>query len=74
MKLVSNPKEHPNAAPQTLKGIKTMFIESDPNRHPNHLKVRLFGATPDSRYVQDANESLPPGLDLLQDLSALYQA
>ena len=30
MKHVSNPKEHPDATPQTLKGIKTMFIESDP--------------------------------------------
>jgi hypothetical protein len=42
--------------------------------HPHYLKVRLFGATPDSRYVQDAKEPLPLGPDLLQDLSALYQA
>jgi len=50
------------------------ITESKPNRHPNHLKVRLFGATPDSRYVQDAKAPLPLGPDLLQDLSALYQA
>lgn len=42
--------------------------------HPNYLKVRLFGATPASRYVRDAKETLPLGPDLLQDLSALYQA
>jgi hypothetical protein len=42
--------------------------------HPTYLKVRLFGARPDSRYVGDAKETLPLGPDLLQDISALYQS
>lgn len=42
--------------------------------HPNYLKVRLFGATPQGRYVAGAKEPLPLAPDLLQDLSALYNA
>lgn len=42
--------------------------------HPDYLKVRLFGARPDSRYVPDAKQTLPLSHDLLQDLAALYQA
>lgn len=42
--------------------------------HPYYLKVRMFGARPDSRYVSDAKESLPLAPDLLQNLSALYEA
>ena len=41
--------------------------------HPNYLKVRRFGASPESRYVWDANKPVLLGPDLLQDLSALYQ-
>lgn len=41
--------------------------------HPNYLKVRLFGASSESRYVSDAKMPLLLGPDVLQDLSALYQ-
>lgn len=41
--------------------------------HPNYLKVRMFGASPESRYVWDAKTPVLLGPDLLQDLSALYQ-
>lgn len=41
--------------------------------HPNYLKVRMFGASPESRYVWDARTPVLLGPDLLQDLSALYQ-
>lgn len=42
--------------------------------HPHYLKVRMFGATPDSRYAPNAKGPLPLASDLLQDLSALYQS
>ena len=41
--------------------------------HPNYLKVRMFGVSPESRYVWDAKQPLLLGPDVLQDLSALYQ-
>ena len=40
--------------------------------HPSYLKVRLYGATSDRRYVRDPNQRLPFGPELLQTLSALY--
>ncbi len=42
--------------------------------HPSYLKVRLYGATSDRRYVRDPNQRLPFGPELLQSLSALYAA
>jgi hypothetical protein len=42
--------------------------------HPNYLKVRLFGAGPESRCVSGAKNPLPLGPDLLRDLSPLYRA
>ena len=41
--------------------------------HPHYLKVRVFGAGPESRYDRKARMALPFAPDLLQDLSALYQ-
>jgi hypothetical protein len=41
--------------------------------HPNYLKVRLFGASPDSRYTWNTRTPVILGPDLLQTLAALYQ-
>ena len=42
--------------------------------HPQYLKVRQFGESPAHRYVRETHCPLKFGPDLLQDLSALYQA
>lgn len=42
--------------------------------HPQYLKIRLFGAAPTGRCVWNAQTALLLGPELLQDLSALYQA
>ncbi len=41
--------------------------------HPNYLKVRMFGASPECRYVWDAKKPVLLAPDVLHDLSALYQ-
>ena len=41
--------------------------------HPNYIKVRMFGASPESRYVWDPNKPVLLGPDLLNHLSDLYQ-
>jgi hypothetical protein len=42
--------------------------------HPHYLKVRLFGVSPDRRYIRDAQGPLAYSPDLLKDLSVLYRA
>lgn len=42
--------------------------------HPEYLKVRIFGTKADGRYGRDAKVPLLLGPELLQDLSALYDA
>lgn len=42
--------------------------------HPHYLKIRLFGVTLGGRSVLDTKGPLLLGPELLQDLSALYQA
>lgn len=42
--------------------------------HPSYLKVRMLGSTSGSRLLSDQKVPLLFGPELLQDLSALYQA
>jgi hypothetical protein len=41
--------------------------------HPQFIKIRLFGKTPEHLYAWEALCPLTHGCDLLQDLSTLYQ-
>jgi hypothetical protein len=41
--------------------------------HPRYLKVRLFGAAPQARYLWNGKNPVRFGPELLSDLSALYQ-
>jgi hypothetical protein len=52
----------------------TNQVETIVVAHPHYLKIRLFGAAPPGWHVWNAQTPVPLGPELLQDLSALYQA
>lgn len=48
-------------------------VESLIVAHPQYLKVRLFGASPEARYLWKGRAPVELGPGLLGDLAALYQ-